>query len=203
MTNEWGRAGLWIATASLAVLLASCATPRLKPDAGLMSAQEQRERILRAETAWSLSARLAISGPQDSGSGSLDWSQDGTGFRFSVSAPVTGKTWTLVGDEGHAELSGLREQPILATDAAGLLQRELGWNVPVRELAAWVRGLRAAGPARVVFRADGLPAEFIQDGWKIEYRDYDTNRQPALPLRIFASKGDYRVRLAIRNWDLR
>lgn len=190
-----------LAVALLAVLLASCAAPRLRPDAGLMAGQEQRERVLGAEPAWSLSGRLAISGPQEGGSGSLVWTQDGADFRFAVSAPVTGKTWTLSGNRDHAELSGLREQPVRAPDAAGLLQRELGWKVPVVELAAWVRGLRVPGPARVVFREDGLPAEFVQNGWKIEYRDYDTARQPALPVRIFASNGDYKVRLAIQHWD--
>ena len=202
MTGGWRTAAQRIAAALLVLLLASCAAPRLRPDAGLMAGQEQRERALRAESVWSLSGRLAISGPGEGGSGSLQWTQDGAGFRFAVSAPVTGKTWTLSGDAGHAELSGLREQPVHAADAAGLLQRELGWNVPVAELVDWVRGLRVPGPAKVVFREDGLPAEFVQNGWKIEYRDYDTARQPALPVRIFASNGDYKVRLAIQHWDV-
>ena len=198
------RQGLpaWLAVALTAMLLASCAAPRLKPDSSLLAAQAQRERELSAHSRWSLAARLAISGPQDGGSGSLAWAQDGSEYRFAVSAPVTGKTWTLSGDGERAELSGLHAEPVAGDDAATLLQRELGWNVPVLELASWVRGLRAAGPARIVFRKDGLPAEFAQAGWKIEYRDYDTSVEPALPRRIFASNGVYKVRLAVQRWDM-
>jgi outer membrane lipoprotein LolB len=183
------------------LLLASCAAPRLRPDASMLAAQAERERVLSAQPRWSLAGRLAISGPQDGGSGSLTWTQDGAKYRFAVSAPVTGKTWTLSGNGEQAELSGLREQAIVGHDAASLLRRELGWNVPVLELSSWVRGLRAPGPAGIVFRSDGLPAEFAQDGWKIEYRDYDTSHAPALPRRVFASNGVYKVRLAIQRWE--
>ena len=39
-----------------------------------------------------------------------------------------------------------------------------------------------------------------QDGWKIEYPDYDTAHQPPLPRKIFASRGDSRVRLSVSQW---
>lgn len=189
------------ALAVVLLLLASCAAPRLRPDALRMSAQEIRERILVAQPAWTLRGRLAISGPQDGGSGSIEWSQDGGGFRFTVNAPVTGKTWTLRGNDGHAELEGLRGGTIVGDNAAMLLERELGWQVPVDELAHWVRATRAPGKAELVFRADGLPAELLQAGWKVEYPDYDASRQPALPRRIFASRGEYKVRLVVQRWE--
>lgn len=194
--------GRLAALAFLSLFLVSCATPHVRPDADLMSAQDQREQQLMAISDWSLQGRLALSGPSDSGSGSLDWQQKGVDYRFTMQAPVTGKTWTLSGNGQYAELTGLQAQPVKAGDASTLLNRELGWKVPVVELAYWVRGLRAAGPADVVFRPDGLPAEFRQDGWLIEYREYDETREPALPRRIFASNGEYKVRLAIQRWDL-
>ncbi len=186
--------------AILCVLLASCAAPRLRPDTNRMQALEQRERLVLTRAEWSLEGRMAISGPDDSGSGSLAWSQQGSNFRFALSAPVSGKTWTLSGDSEHAELTGLREQAIVGTNAAQLLGRELGWKVPVAQLAFWVRGIRAPGEAKVVFREDGLPAEIRQDGWLIEFRDYEGSGDPILPRRIFANNGDYRVRLVVRRW---
>ncbi|MGB0135217.1 lipoprotein insertase outer membrane protein LolB, partial [Dokdonella sp.] len=188
------------ALAAIAVLLTSCAASRIRPDADLMSAQEQREQQLAVVSDWSLKGRLALSGPGDSGSGSLDWQQEGVDYVFTMHAPVTGKTWTLSGNGDYAELAGLQAQPVTARDASTLLERELGWKVPVVELAHWVRGLRAPGAAEIIFRPDGLPAEFRQDGWLIEYREYDETRDPPLPRRIFASNGEYKVRLAIQRW---
>ncbi|MEP6881136.1 MAG: lipoprotein insertase outer membrane protein LolB [Dokdonella sp.] len=196
------RAGMVrnVSFALLCSLLASCAAPRLRPDADRMSAQEQRERILSVGAEWSLQGRMAISSPDDSGSGTLDWRQQGSTYRFALSAPVSGKTWTLSGDADHSELTGLRAQPVRGANAADLLSRELGWKVPVGELAYWVRGIRAPGRADVVFREDGLPAEFHQDGWTIEFRDYASDEDPPLPRKIFASNGDFKVRLVIQHW---
>lgn len=185
----------------LFVLVAGCAAPRLRPDAATLMVHEQRERAIAAQPAWGLNGRLAVAGPDEGGSGSLTWTQDGANYRFSLNAPVTGKTWILSGDAQRAQLEGLRAQPVLGADAATLLERELGWQVPVDELAAWVRGVRAPGRADLLFRADGLPAELVQAGWKVQYLDYDLSQEPPLPRRIFASRGEYKVRLVVQRWN--
>jgi outer membrane lipoprotein LolB len=193
----------WIARAGLLLVLAlaGCAAPRIKPDADLLARQSAREHALAAQRTWQLAGRLGVSDGHDGGSGSLQWRQDGDAFRFSVHAPVTGKTWVLSGDAHHAVLEGLREQAVEGADAAQLLERELGWHVPVAELIYWARSARAPGDARIEFRSDGLPAVIEQDGWKIEYPDYDNAHEPPLPRKIFASRGDYRVRLSVNQWQ--
>jgi outer membrane lipoprotein LolB len=193
------------ALAVLALVLGACAGQRQKavaPDAEMLGRQVVREQALATHAAWSLRGRLGVSDGRDGGSGSLEWSQDGARFRFSVHAPVTGKTWLLAGQPGDVALEGLREQVVKGEDAAGLLERELGWRVPVAELVDWARGARAPGAAQIRFRADGLPAEIDQAGWNVEYLDYEQGHDPPLPSKVFASKGNYKVRLSIREWSL-
>jgi outer membrane lipoprotein LolB len=197
----WTAPRLLAGAFALAALLAGCAAPRVKPDAALLERQSARERLLAAQPDWQLTGRLGVSNGHDGGSGSLEWRQNGAAFRFAVHAPVTGKTWVLAGDDHHAVLEGLREAPIEDGDAAELLLRELGWHVPVAGLTEWVRGARTAGEARIEFRGDGLPAMIEQDGWTIEYPDYDTAHSPPLPSKIFARRGDYRVRLSVSRWQ--
>jgi outer membrane lipoprotein LolB len=191
------RAGALIACA---LVLAACAAPRVKTDDALLARQGERERALASQPNWQLQGRLGVSNAKDAGSGSLQWKQDGDAFRFSVHAPVTGKTWVLAGDAHHVVLEGLHEQPVEGDDAAALLDRELGWKVPVAQLTEWVRAARAKGEAQIEFRSDGLPAVIQQDGWKIEYPDYDSTHQPPLPRKVFASRGDSRVRLSVSEW---
>ena len=196
-----------IALAMVLLAVAACAGPRVRRDAGqaadpaLMAAQVARERALAADSAWSLKGRLGVSDGKDAGSGSLDWSQDGDAFRFRVHAPVTGKTWELAGDRDHAVLHGLHAMPVDARDAATLLARELGWQVPVAQLSAWARGMLAPGPATIRFGERGLPALIEQDGWRVEYLAYDLSLDPPLPMRVFARRGVCKVRLAIREWN--
>jgi outer membrane lipoprotein LolB len=197
-----GASALLAGPVLAALILAGCAAPVTRPDHAGLAAQAAREQRLRAHTHWQLSGRLAVSGDGNGGSGSLDWQQAGRGYRFVMHAPVTGRTWELRGDATHAVLEGLRDGPVTGADAASLLERELGWHVPVARLGDWVRGLRAPGTAHITFREDGLPWEIRQAGWHIEYRDYDTDIDPPMPSRIFASKDGYRVRLAVRQWML-
>jgi outer membrane lipoprotein LolB len=189
------------AICALVLALAACAAPRIKPDADLLARQSAREHALSMQSDWQLAGRLGVSDGRDGGSGSLEWRQDGGAFRFSVHAPVTGKTWVLSGDAHHVVLEGLRERPVEGSDAAALLERELGWHVPVAELTDWVRAARAQGDARIEFRGDGLPAVIEQDGWTIEYPDYDAAHTPPLPRKVFASRGAYRVRLSVSRWQ--
>ncbi len=194
------------AVCAIAITLAACATQRTKPlhaDAAQLARQTAREDALAARAAWTVRGRLGVSDGRDSGSGSLEWTQNGATFRFSMHAPVTGKTWVLSGDAQHAVLEGLREQALEGASAAELLQRELGWHVPIAELAEWARGMRAPGAAKITFREDGLPASIEQSGWKVDYLDYDTSQTPPLPSKVFASKGNYKVRLAIHAWTMR
>jgi outer membrane lipoprotein LolB len=196
-------AGFRAALIVVVLLLGACAgQPRKSspPDAAKLAQQAARESKLAQRADWSLRGRLGVSDGHDSGSGSLEWRQQASAFRFSVHAPVSGKTWVLGGDDAHARLEGLREQAVEGGDAASLLERELGWKVPVAELRYWVRAQRAPGMADVEFREDGLPAMIAQGGWTVRYVDYDLAQDPPMPSKVFASRGDYTVRLAIREW---
>lgn len=193
-----------LAAAALAVsvlFLSACAPQRLRPDSAGLDTQARREALLTPMSTWELVGRLGVSDGRDSGSGSLNWLQQGEAYRFELHAPVTGKTWLLTGDADHATLQGLRDTAVDGDDAASLLQRELGWRVPVAELAWWARGMRAPGKAELSLRPDGLPARIVQAGWQVDFLDYDETRQPPLPRKLFAESGNYKVRLAIQRWQ--
>jgi outer membrane lipoprotein LolB len=181
--------------------LAACAPVRVRETPAALAAQTAREARLAPLTRWRLTAHIGVSGGGDGGSGELTWTQDGNVYAFVVRAPVTGKTWKLSGDAGHAVLEGVDREADTGSDAQRLLRERLGWDVPLLDLRAWIRGLRAPGtPAQVQYDAADLPAVIDQDGWKVEYRDWFADRDPPLPRKVFASKSDAHVRVAIESW---
>lgn len=199
------RARRIFALAALALVVVGC-TPavRIKGDAGLLGAQAQRERQLADTDHWTLSGRLGVSDGHNGGSGSLDWSQDGERYAFELRAPITGKSFRLTGGPDGAVLEGLDGGPLRGPDAESLMRKALGWEVPLRDLQAWVLGLRAdSGPAELRFGDDRLPSLLQQDGWSVDYRSWDHERDPALPKQIFAAKPPYKVKLSIESWQLR
>lgn len=186
-------------------LLAGCAPAvRMKGDAAMYRAQQQRERALASADHWTLNGRLGVSDGHNGGSGSLEWHQDGDHYDFQLRAPITGKSFRLTGGPGGALLEGLEGGPLRGPDAESLMRKALGWEMPLSDLRAWVLGLRAdSGPAELRFGDDQLPSLLLQDGWTVDYRRWDQSRQPALPVQIFATKPPYKVRLFIESWQLK
>lgn len=194
---------LWVAV--LPLLLAACAPQmvRIKGDAGLLNGQLAREQALVHTSHWVLSGRLGVSDGHEGGSGGFTWTQDGEHYRFVFRTPITGRSFELHGDPSGAVLEGLDGGPRHGPDAEALMRRALGWEVPMRDLRAWVLGLRAdSGPAEIAFGDNRLPSLLTQDGWSVEYRAWDTTRTPPLPTTVFAARPPYKVRLSIENWDL-
>jgi outer membrane lipoprotein LolB len=194
-----------ILVATLLMLLAACATTRppvrQAGDAATLGQQEARERSLADTDHWTLQGKLSVSNGQDSGSGSLTWRQDGDRYEFTVRGPITGRTFRLVGGPDGADLEGLEGGTRHGADAEQLMASTVGWQIPMRELRRWVLGLRAdTGPADLAFGADHLPARLVQDGWTVDYKQWDSTRQPAMPARVFAEKPPYKVRLSVEEW---
>jgi outer membrane lipoprotein LolB len=194
----------WFSLALPFLLLAACATPpvRVSGDAGLMAAQAAREKALVGRDRWTIEGKLGVTDGKTGGSGSLTWRQDGENYEFTMRAPVSGKTlFRLSGSPGHALLEGLEQGPLSGTDAEALMSRAVGWEVPLHDLRAWVVGARAdSGPAELSFGANRLPSLLTQDGWSVEYREWDTGRHPELPTKVFAARLPYHVKLSIESW---
>lgn len=190
---------------ALPLLLAACAGPpvRQQGTAATLGMQEQRERDLADTDHWTLEGRLSVSDGKDSGSGGLVWHQDGERYDFTVRAPVTGRSFRLSGGPDGAELEGLDGGTRRGPDAESLMASTVGWQIPMTELKRWVLGLRAnAGTADIAFGADRLPSRLVQDGWTVDYKQWDASRTPRMPTRVFAEKPPFKVRLSVESWSL-
>ena len=85
-----------------------------------------------------------------------------------------------------------------AADAESLTEQVLGFRLPLRGLADWVRGRAAAAPAATQRRDDGAGRllELEQSGWRIEYLEYDGK----LPSRLRLTFPGLELRIAISEW---
>jgi outer membrane lipoprotein LolB len=190
---------------ALPLLLAACAPAvRMKGDAAQLDAQRAREQQLANASHWTLQGRLSISdGSGHGGAGGFTWRQDGDRYTFEIRGPaISGTNFRLTGGPDGALLEGMREGPLRGPDAEALMRKAVGWEVPLGDLRAWVLGLRAdSGAAELEFGSDHLPALLQQDGWTVDYREWDATHQPPLPKKVFAQKLPYKVRLSIESWQ--
>ncbi len=206
-------------TALMAFGLAACTSVPVRPPlqtvdlapAALADAQARlaaREAAVRALPQLAFNGRVAMSNGRDGGSGRIEWLQTGGDYRVTLSAPVTRQSWQLQGGPQGARIDGLDGGPREGADVALLLREATGFEIPVAAMAAWAAGARAdvavSGPAEVAFDAGGRLARVQQDGWTIDYLEWQPDpaagAAPALPTRINAQRGDARVRLIVDSW---
>lgn len=212
--------GRLLATGALLLALAACTSVPVRPpaqtvalDAGARADADARlaarEAAIRARAGYAFAGRVAMSNGRDGGSGRIDWRQTGEAFEVSLSAPVTRQSWRLVGDPAGARIEGLEGGLREGADVGQLLWEATGFEIPVSALAAWAAGTRADpatfGEATVAYAADGQLARLQQDGWTIDFIDWQPSSSdgaPALPVRINAARDAARVRLIVDAWTL-
>ena len=193
-----------------ALILAGCVSqPTRTPEVPVDLAQAHAQDASRAAvTQWSLSGRIAVSNGKQGGSGRIDWQQSGDRYTVSLSAPVTRQSWRLSGDDTGGRLDGIEGGPREAADVEALLRETTGWNIPVRALTDWVRGVGADparfGEAKVVYGEGNRPVRLAQAGWTIDYAQWQPEAAagagPVLPARLTATQGDAKVRLILDEW---
>lgn len=179
-------------------------TPAVPVDPVQAQANDQRRSGVDE---WSLSGRIAVSNGKQGGSGRIDWKQMRGSYTISLGAPVTRQSWRLSGDAAGARLEGVEGGPRESANVESMLQATTGWDVPVRALSDWVRGIGAApaeyGPAKIEYGAGNLPSRLQQAGWLIEYQDWQPAADgPVMPARLVATRGQAKVRLIVDQWSL-
>ena len=191
---------------SFALLLPACSS--IQPattlnESARASLYDQRYDQLSALTAWSMVGRLAISNEKEGGSGHFNWQQNSADSRMDFHGALGRGAWKLTANESGAELQ-LADGTVHSADSVEQLVRvQVGWEIPVDNLSWWVRGLAAPGEIdeRAIDERGNL-RELVQDGWVIEYGKYKVFEGVNLPSRLTARQDDWRVKLAIRNWEL-
>jgi outer membrane lipoprotein LolB len=200
--------GSLVAVFSLCLALSACVAPQTREALPADPVQARANDAQRgALSEWNLSGRIAVSNGDRGGSGRIDWRQEAGEYTISLSAPVTRQSWQLSGNDRGARLEGIAGGPREDADVEQLLLSSTGWNIPVRALQDWVRGIPAPaqefGPEKHVY-SGSLPASLEQAGWTIEYQEWlpAGTDQPQLPRRIVARSGDASVKLVIDEWSV-
>lgn len=194
----------FLLTLIAAVLLSACATPG--PPAGDDAAQlawSRHRASLGGMVNWGLQGRIAVTTTQDAWQARLIWRQHRERFEIDVLSVFGQRLAQLSGRPGGVELRLPRGQRYQAQDAAGLLQDQLGWSLPVAGLRHWVRGLPAPGVvAHRTLDGEGRLLALEQQGWSIGYRRYRAADGRDLPGQVILKRDDLRLRLVVDRWDI-
>lgn len=170
------------------VVLAGCAGRAPTPD------QVVEDLVFRVE------GKISVRGAAGGASASFVWWQRPGSYEVEFWGPLGSQRTRIQGDEGAFAIIDATGKRVAGADPEALMQRELGWSVPVAVLSHWIRG--APSPAlpwqTPAHDSAGRFVAFKQAGWQVEVL---TRGDQALPTRIRAQRGHDRIVVACRNWS--
>ena len=174
-------------------MLAGCAA--LPPES--LPERPQRASIQRFE----FDGRIAVRSAQAAMSASISWLHDAGGDDISVRSPLGAMLAHLVGDASGARLETAQRESFAAADIGELGRQVFGLDLPLARMPDWVIGRSGGTHTAVEFDARGRIARLTEQGWSIEYPEYESDAQQALPRRVFLRRGEIDVRLAVERWE--
>ena len=163
-----------LGVALLTGAMTGCTTIQLEPLPEGMTNQPpadwaERSNHLSRFDQWQLRGKLAVKQPSDSGTAIINgWRQQGERYDLSLSSSFLGMgTTRLTGVPGFIELTLANGETYQSSDPETLVAAATGWNLPIDNLAWWVRGLPAPeGDFRLLFDEQHQLAILRQDGWE-------------------------------------
>lgn len=162
-----------------------------------------------------LVGKLAVVDGSNSVSARFRWRQIDDQFAIELWGPLGQGRLRLEGDARTLRVVDAAGAVLTEGPHEAVMQRELGWTLPLAVLPDWVRGRPHAGlPATArVSDAAGRLVGFQQLEWSVELGRWSpiSTAGPAAaavsadlaqqrPARIAATRGQYRVRLAVSDW---
>lgn len=144
-----------------------------------------------------LTARFAASYRNEAASGNLQWRHHAARDEVMLSSPF-GQGLARISRDGESViLVAGDDKRYSAADAETLTEQVLGFRLPLRGLADWVRARPATdAPAQAEYAQDGRLLSLEQHGWRIEYMAYEGIQ----PKRLKLIYPGLELRLAITEW---
>ena len=179
------RAAVWC-LAVAAALLAGCGTlpervpvapdPAATPEA----AWEAHARALSRFRSWTMLATLAVRSGGDASRVTMRWRQTRDAYLVRFIGPLGVGLLEVEGSAAGVEARFPGGRRAGAASPEALLEREIGWSVPLQGLRYWIVGAPAPGgePSRMALDGQGRLARLEQGGWTVVYERYGRLRGP-------------------------
>jgi len=194
---------LWLL--GLIATFAGCTSMAVNQVEHNSTAQKLRARHLEqlaAIEAFSLHGRIGVQTNSKGFSGSLQWQHRSTGDDINLYSPLGSQVVSITRTADQVTLQDSSGKRFSAADAETLTQETLGWKLPLTGLADWSIGRPTQSPVqKSIWNDQGLLISLEQDGWKIEYDNYEQQGDYTLPGKIYLKSEKLNLKLLVETWN--
>jgi outer membrane lipoprotein LolB len=188
---------------ALALLMSGCATLTPAPEHYHWPEQQQRLKQLQN---WQITGKLGVRTANQGGSLFINWQQQQARYQIHLSGLLGQGAILIEGQPGYVSLQQSGKPEVSADSAAVLLERTLGWQLPVAAASDWVKGVPLTSVAsNLSFSGQGQLASLTQKGWIIEYSRYRPVNGLWLPYKLVLQRVNdqpLKLTLIISQWRL-
>jgi outer membrane lipoprotein LolB len=191
-------------------ILTSCATID-SPNTPVLKSNNVRQswgnykQILTTLENWKATGVIGIVVNKKGESANFIWQQDQKDFYIQLYGPMGLGAVSLKGNDDLVTLTQNNGTELSANSATDLMDKTLGWNVPVTGLYYWGIGTYDPSSAKVyALNQFGLLASLQQNGWNITLSKYKLymGKYP-LPGKITLIQGNLKIKIIIKSWQLK
>lgn len=180
------------------LVLAACATREPRPAGAWL---DERQAWFDTHPQWQISGRVGLHDGERGGSLGFNWQARGEEHRIHLRTSAGGRQWQLRFSPHGAVLEGSEVGRLSGYSPDPLVERAVGWPIPVDAFSWWIRGLVPPGGGDARFADDGTLAGVTGPAWTLEYQRFTQIEGRLLPTRMEARSDKYTVRLVIRDWQ--
>ena len=193
-----------------AALLAGCETLRElfppDPDAADPGAAWQTHAdALSRLRGWSLHGTLAVHpAGGDASRVTMRWRQSSDSYLMRFMGPLGVGLFEIEGSATAVEARFPDGRRASAASPETLLEREIGWSVPLQGLRYWIVGAPVPDgvPSKMDLDDRGRLARLEQAGWTVLYERYGALDGLPLPERIRFSNASVDATVIVRRWKV-
>ena len=163
----------------------------------------ERESQLNKITKWNAQGSVAVHNNQKGWNASFNWQQQPDNYSLAFFGPLGSYHTQLTGNTNQVTLTTSDGHTYSANSPEMVLQKQLGWTLPVSSLKYWLKGLPA--PHAAFGRSFDLNKHLVhlrQSGWDILYLRYLSINGVDLPDRFLLSSPQWQVRIVITQWQI-
>jgi len=186
------------------LLMSACAV-RGPVDGGVRLVEwERHQAALLALKDWGFDGRVVIDDGGDSVRMALRWSQQSRQFDIRLMSFFGQQQARLQGlIDGAVSLSRPNKVVQQADNVVSLMQRELGWDLPVDGLRFWVLGTLVPDvEGDWTIDSQGRLEWLEQNGWRVEFAAYQRVAGLSMPRKIRLYHEGLRARLVLDQWQI-
>lgn len=189
----------------LSIFLTACSKPQLPLTKESHELAEQLQLHNKSLTSWDITASTSLTTDISSYSLTAYWHQHNDRYNLRFDVPFTTGVLRVRGQNGFSEITVENKKTIRGVRPEDLIAEFTPFKIPVTGLTRWIRGIpHSDSEYQIAINANGDTKNIKQDGWFIEYDDWEAieigQQAYRLPSQINLSQTELKIRISPSNW---